>query len=74
MTKVLPIPDPGPYQLPAAQNVRVDVGEGTVRVVVSVLDTDGQGLVSISIPMTADLAGNLSALLPSAIAAARDRP
>ena len=70
-SELLEIPGLGPYDLPAAQSVRVDFGSGVVTLVARVLAPNGQDLLSIGIPMTAAVADSLLAQLPTAIVGAR---
>ena len=62
---------PGHFSLPVAQSIRVDFGIGVVTVVAKVLVRDIPGQASVSIPMTAAVADDLLARLPTAIVGAR---
>ena len=73
-SELLEIPGLGPYELPVAQSVRVDVRADVVTVVARVLAPNGQDLLSIGIPMTAAVADSLLAQLPTAIVGARQNP
>ncbi len=70
-SELLNLPGLGPYDLPAAQSIRVDFGNGVVTVIAKVLAPNGRDLLSIGIPMTAAVADSLFAQLPTAIAGAR---
>jgi hypothetical protein len=61
----------GPYELPSAQSIRIDVGANRVTLVAKVLVQGRPEQVSIGMPMTANVADGLLSKLPQAIALAR---
>ena len=67
MEHELAIPRSGPFTLPGAQNIRLDVADGTVILVARVLAQGRPDLVSIGIPMTTTVATDLLIRLPQAI-------
>ncbi|MGA8690027.1 MAG: hypothetical protein WB662_09015 [Methyloceanibacter sp.] len=67
MEHELAIPGSGPFTLPCAQNIRLDVADGAVILVARVLAQGRPDLVSIGIPMTTTVATDLLIRLPQAI-------
>ena len=70
-SELLEIPGSGPYELPVAQSIRIDIGINRITLVARVLVPDIQGQVSVGIPMTAAVADDLLSRLPTAIVLAR---
>ena len=69
--ELLKIPGSGPYELPLAQSMRIDIADNRVTLVARVLVPSIQGQVSVGIPMTAAVADDLLSRLPTAIVLAR---
>ncbi len=68
---LLDVPGSGPYELPLAQSVRIDIGDNRITLVARVLVPGFQHQVSVGIPMTAAVADDLLSRLPTAIVEAR---
>ena len=69
--ELLDVPGSGPYELPLAQSVRIDIGDNRITLVARVLVPGIQNQVSVGIPMTAAVADDLLSRLPTAIVEAR---
>ena len=69
--ELLDVPGSGPYELPLAQSVRIDIGDNRITLVARVLVPGTQDQVSVGTPMTAAVADDLLSRLPAAIAEAR---
>jgi hypothetical protein len=67
MSEELVIPGSGPYTLPCAQNIRLDIANGAIILVAKVLAPGCPDQVSIDIPMTTTVATDLLIRLPQAI-------
>ena len=62
---------PGPFWLQSVQSVRADSGVGIVTVVAKIIIPHIDGLATLNIPMTANVADDLLSQLQTAIVEAR---
>ena len=70
--ELLEVPGSGPYELPVAQSVRIDIGDNRITLVARVLVPGTQDQVSVGIPITAAVADDLLSRLPIAIVESRE--